>query len=328
MTIDPKRRRVVAGMALAPFAAGAPAFVRAQSDKPLSILMTVPPGSSLETLARLLGEPLRARLNRPVIIESKPGAGGLLAIQYLKSRDADGAFLMMAPMSAVSLLPLFTSKPTFDLEKDLYPVVECTSAPFALTVNAASGLKTLSEYFDSVRKDPKRGSIGVPSVTSTMALVIYQLGKQLNLPLQWVGYKGGAPLHADLLGNQIPASGSILPDYLGYHRAGRVRILAHLGEQRSVLAPEIPTFAEAGYPGYTATTSFGLYARAGIPKALADQYAALVTEALGSAPITEALHKMSLVPVGGTPEQFLRKVLEDRRHWAPVIKASGISLDK
>ncbi|MCC6209410.1 MAG: hypothetical protein IT513_00040 [Burkholderiales bacterium] len=327
MTVNPTRRRLVAAMAAAPMAAATPAMVRAQADKPVTIVMTVPPGSSLNTLARLLGERLRVKLNRPFVVDSKPGAGGLIAINYLKSQEADGATLMMAPMSAVSLLPLFSSKPTFDLDKDLYPVVECTSSPFALTVNASTGLNTLAEYFDSVRKDPSRGSIGVPSVTSTMALVIHQLRTQLGLPLQAVGYRGGAPLHADLLGNQIPASGSILPDYLGYHRGGRVRVLAHLGERRSPLAPEIPTFAEAGFPGYVAYTSFGLYARAGIARELAARYAALVTEELNSAPVAETLNKMSLEPVGGTPEEFLRKVREDRNRWAPVIKASGIKLD-
>ena len=108
----------------------------------------------------------------------------------------------------MSLLPLFSTKPTFDLDKDLSPVVECASAPTAFTVNAASGINTLNEYFDSVRKDAKRGSIGVPSPVSMGALVIYQMGKQLNLPLQAVPCRVGSPLLADMLGNQIPASGS------------------------------------------------------------------------------------------------------------------------
>ncbi|HEY1226168.1 MAG TPA: tripartite tricarboxylate transporter substrate-binding protein, partial [Ramlibacter sp.] len=93
------------------------------------------------------------------------------------------------------------------------------------------------------------------------------------------------------------------------------------------LAPEIPTLTEAGYPGYVAVTSFGLYAKVGFPAALANEYAAIVTEALGTAPIVEALHKMGLVPVGGTPAEFHRKVLADRQRWAPVIRDSGIRMD-
>jgi tripartite-type tricarboxylate transporter receptor subunit TctC len=320
------RRRFVAALGAASAALAAPAVVRAQS-RPLTIVLTVPPGTSSDTLARMLGERLRAKLNRTVVVESKSGAGGLVAIQHLRNQEADGSVLMMAPNSAVSLLPLFTTKPTFDYEKELMAVVECASAPMAFTVNADSAPRTLAEYFDAVRKDPRLGSIGVPSPVSMGALVIYQLGRQLNLPLQAVPYRGGSPLLADLLGKQIPASGSILPDYLENHRAGKLRVLAHASEKRSPLAPEIPTIAEAGYPGYVAVTSFGLYAKAGTPSNLVGDYAAIVTEALATGPVVEALHKMGLVPVGGSPAEFHRKVLADRARWAPVIKDSGIKMD-
>ena len=320
------RRRFVASAVAASAALAAPALVRAQA-KPLTIILTVPPGTSSDTLARMLGERLRAKLNRTVVVESKSGAGGLVAIQHLRNLEADGPVLMMAPNSSVSLLPLFSTKPTFDYEKELAAVVECASAPMAFTVHADAGVNTLAEYFDSVRKDPKLGSIGVPSPVSMGALVIHQLGKQLGLPLQAVPYRGGSPLLADLLGRQIPASGSILPDYLESHRAGKLRVLAHASEKRSPLAPGIPTITEAGYPGYVAVTSFGLYAKAGTPAGQLADYAAIVTEALGTAPVVEALHKMGLVPVGGTPAEFHRKVLADRARWAPVIRDSGIRLD-
>ena len=322
----PSRRRFVATLATACAGCAVPSLVRAQA-KPLTIVLTVPPGTSSDTLARMLGERLHAQLNRTVIVDSRSGAGGLVAIQALRNQEADGSWLMMAPNSAVSLLPLFSTKPTFDYEKDLVSVVECASAPMAFTVNPASGVNTLAEYFDSVRKNSKLGSIGVPSPVSMGALVIYQLGKQLNLPLQAVPYRGGAPLLTDILGNQIPASGSILPDYLEQQRAGKLRILAIASEKRSVLAPEIPTITEAGYPGYVAVTSFGLYGKAGMPANLATEYAGIVTEALASPHIVEALHKMGLVPVGGTPAEFNRKVLADRERWAPIIKASGIKMD-
>ena len=322
----PGRRRFVASLGAASAALAAPALLRAQG-KPLTIVLTVPPGTSSDTLARMLGERLRARLNRMVVVESKSGAGGLLAVQHLRQSDADGSVIMMAPNSAVSLLPLFLSRPSFDMEKDLTPIVDCAMAPMAFTVHPARGVNSMAEYFESVRKDPQQGSIGVPTPAGLSALVIYQLGKQLKLPLQSVAYRGGSPLLADLLGNQIPASGSILPDYLELHRAGKLKVLAHASEKRSVLAPDIPTITEAGYPGYVAVTSFGLYAKAGIDMKIANDYAAMVTEALASAPVVEALHKMGLVPVGGTPAQFQAKVTADRVRWAPVIKESGIKMD-
>ena len=325
--INRSKRRLIAALGGACTALALPSLVRAQSSKPVTIILTVPPGTSSDTLARMLGERIRNKTGRTVVVESKSGAGGLVAIQYLRNFDPDGSYLMMAPNSAVSLLPLFATKPTFDPDKDLQAIVECASAPMAFTVNPASGVNTLAEYFESVRKDPKRGSIGVPSPVSMGSLVIHQLGKQLKLPLQAVPYRGGSPLLADLLGNQVPASGSILPDYLEMHRAGKLKILAHASEKRSVLAPDIPTITEAGYPGYVAVTSFGLFARAGIAPAVAADYAGMITEALATAPVVEALHKMGLVPMGGTPAEFQRKITADRARWAPVIAEAGIKLD-
>lgn len=327
MNPSPGRRSLLAAIAGAPLVLGAPAVVRAANSRPLTIILAVPPGTSSDTLARMLAKAFQARLDRAVVVESKSGAGGLVEVQYLMQLDPDGSYLMMAPNSAVSLLPFFISRPTFDPRKDLQAIVECASAPMAFTVNAASPSLTLNDYFESVRKDPHQGSIGVPSPVSMSALVIYQLGKQLKLPLQSVAYRGGAPLLADLLGNQLPASGSILPDYLEQHRAGKLRILAHASEERSVLAPDIPTLAEAGYPGYVAITSFGLYGRRGIPNALESLYASIATEALETPEVIEALHKMSLVPVGGTPAQFQRSVARDQSRWGPIIEQAGIRMD-
>ena len=322
----PGRRRFVASLGAASAALAAPALLRAQG-KPLTIVLTVPPGTSSDTLARTLGERLRARLNRMVVVESKSGAGGLLAVQHLRQTDADGSVIMMAPNSAVSLLPLFLSRPSFDMEKDLTPIVDCAMAPMAFTVHPGRGVNSMAEYFESVRKDPQQGSIGVPTPAGLSALVIYQLGKQLKLPLQSVAYRGGSPLLADLLGNQIPASGSILPDYLELHRAGKLKVLGHASEKRSPLAPDLPTFAEAGYPGYVAETFFGLYGKGGMAPALAAEYAAIVTEALASAPVSEQLHKMGLVPRGGTPDEFMKKLQANRDRWAPVIKEAGMKID-
>jgi tripartite-type tricarboxylate transporter receptor subunit TctC len=197
----------------------------------------------------------------------------------------------------------------------------------AFTVNPASGVNTLAEYFDSVRKTPKLGSIGVPSPVSMGALVIHQLGKQLNLPLQAVAYRGGAPLLADLLGNQIHASASIMPDYLADHRAGKLRILAISSEQRSPLAPDIPTFTELGYPSLVAVTSFGLFAKGGTPAPAVNELAAAFTEALAVPAVVQRLHQMGLEPLGGKPEEYKAKLAAERARWASLIRETGMTID-
>ena len=324
--IDHSKRRLATGLALAPVALGFPALVRAQG-KPLTIVLTVPPGTSSDILARLIGERLRVKLNRPVVVESKSGGGGVVAVQHLKQFEPDGNYLMLAPTSAISLLPLFSTKPPFDADRDLVGVCEAASAPHAITVNTASGINSFAEYIEMVRKDPKRGSVGTPSPAGLASLLIHQIRKSLNVDLQVVAYRGGQPLLTDLLGNQIPASASILPDYLADHRAGKLRILAHASEKRSPLAPDLPTFAELGYPSFVAVTSFGFFARAGTPVAMVNDYAGAITEALGTAPIIERLRTLGLEPVGGTAADFQRKVVNDRTRWAPLIKETGMKID-
>ena len=152
----PSRRRLIAALGTAPLglpaALGLPTLARAQ-PKPLTIILTVPPGTSSDTLARTLGDRLRARLDRPVVVESKSGAGGLMAVQHLRQLDADGSALMMAPNSSVSLLPLLMSRATFDMEKDLLPIVDCAMAPMAFTVHPASGVASM------VRNCPPKTSL-------------------------------------------------------------------------------------------------------------------------------------------------------------------------
>lgn len=320
------RRRITMAMAAAPLCLGFASRANAQG-KQLTIILTVTPGTASDILARLLGEKLRAKLNRPVMVESKPGAAGVLAVNYLKQLDAEGSALLLSPSSSISMHALFSNKPKFDPERDLIAVCEIASAPHAITVNASMGVNSFKDYLDQIRNNPKLRSIGTPSLAGLASLLVYQIRKFTNLDLQSVPYRGGQPLLTDLLGGQIPASASIMPDYLNEHRAGKLRVLAHASEKRSVLAPDIPTFMELGYPFHPAKTSFGLFAKSGTPAAFIAECASAATEALAAPEIVERLHQLGLEPVGGTPAEFQNKLTEDRTRWAPLIKESGMKID-
>jgi tripartite-type tricarboxylate transporter receptor subunit TctC len=323
--IDTRRRRLVTALGAAP-ALGFPAIVRAQAKR-LTIVLTVPPGTSSDVLARLLGEQMRTRLDRQVVVESKAGGGGAVAVQHMRSFDADGSYVMIAPSSAVSLLPLFTKKPPFDSDRDLVPVVDLAAAPHGITVNSALGLADFAHYVDWLKKNPKSGSIGTPSPAGLASLLVYQMRKSLGLELQHVPYKGGSPLLADLLGNQIPASASIMPDYLADHRAGKLRILGIASEARSPLAPDLPTFKELGHPTFVAVTSFGLFAKNGTSPAIVNEYAAAFTEALAVPAVVQRLHQMGLEPLGGNAENYRNRLLTERTRWTPLIRETGMTID-
>ena len=327
---DLRRRRLSSALALAPIAPiaslGFPSFARAQS-RPLSVILTVPAGTSIDALARTLGEKLRSKLNRSVVVESRPGGGGSIAVQYLKQQPADGSVLMLAPTSSISMHTLFSNLPSFDPEKDLAAICEVAASPHTITVNRAMGVDSFAAYVEHVRKNPKDGSVGTPSLAGLATLMIYQMRKHLKIDLQHVPYKGGQPLLADLMGNQVPAAASVMADYLPEHRNGRIRILAHASDKRSPLAPDIPTFKELGYPFYEARTTFGYFAKKGTPDAMLADYARHLTEAVMSPDVVEKLQGIGLSPIGGTPDAYTRVVLNDAKQWGPLITESGLKIN-
>ncbi|WP_374667990.1 tripartite tricarboxylate transporter substrate-binding protein [Ramlibacter sp.] len=319
------RRRLLMAATAAPLV-GFPAISRAQARR-LTIVLTVPPGTSSDVLARLLGEQVRAKLDRNVIVEPKPGGGGAVAVQHLRSFEADGSAVLVAPSSAMSLLPMFTKKPPFDVDKDVVPVVNLAAAPHGITVNTSMGVNSFADYIEQVRRNPKLGSIGTPSPAGLASLLVYQIRKTIGVDVQHVPYKGGSPLLADLLGGQIPASASIMPDYLADHRAGKLRILAISSEARSPLAPDIPTFTELGHAGFVAVTSFGLFAKSGTPPAVVNEFAAAFSEALAAPAVVQRLHQMGLEPQGGQPADYRNRLAAERTRWTPLIRETGMTID-
>ncbi|MBN9412154.1 MAG: hypothetical protein J0H69_23670 [Burkholderiales bacterium] len=325
--IDIRRRRLGVALAHAPLALLAAPASRAQSGKPLFIILTVPPGTSIDALARTLGEKLRVSLNRPVVVESRAGGGGVVAVQHIKRSPDDGSVMLLSPTSAVSMHALFTTQPGFDVHQDLAAVCEVAASPHTITVNRALGVESFPAFVEYLRRHPDKASVGTPSLAGLATLMVYQLSRQLKIDFQTVPYKGGQPLLADLLGNQVPAAASVLADYLPEHRSGRIKVLAHASKERSPLAPDIPTFNELGYPIYEARTTFGMFLRRGTPPSIVQDYARHLTAAVRSPDVVEKLQAIGLTPVGGPPEAYHQVVQNDIRQWGPLIAESGLKIN-
>jgi tripartite-type tricarboxylate transporter receptor subunit TctC len=299
----------------------------AQTGKPLKMILSVPPGAALDASARLLAEKLRVSLDRPIVIDYKVGGIGLSAGEFLKTTEPDGSFLLFTPSSFFAYHPFLYSKLTYDPDKDLMPVCEGMTIPTAITVSAASGISSFKEWVEAVKRDPKMRFVGTPGPSGVGVFLALQMGKSFGVDLQVVPYKGGRPLQTDLLGGQVPASASVIADYLELHRAGRLRILAQSSNTRSALAPDIPSFTELGYPDFVGKTSFGFFVRAGTPPTIVNQYARAITDALRVPEVAKRLNEIGLEVAGGTPEEFQKSLLSDRQRWEPIGRAAGIKLD-
>jgi tripartite-type tricarboxylate transporter receptor subunit TctC len=321
------RRSFAAGLGAGAAALALPRWLQARSEKPLKLILSVPPGAALDASARLLAEKLKTSLDRPVIVDYKVGGAGMAAGEFIKDADADGTKLLYSPTGFYAYNPFLYSHLPYDPDKELAPVCEGVNIPAGITVRPASGILSFEDWIQAIRRDPKMRFVGTPNASGVPVFLSLLMGKTFGVDLRVVPYKGGQPLLTDLIGGQVPASASVIADYLELDRAGRLRILAQSSPARSALAPDIPSFTELGYPGFVGKTSVGFFVKAGTPRPLVDQYATAITEALRLPDIGQRFNKIGLEVAGGTPEEFHKSLLDDRNRWESIAKQAGIRLD-
>ena len=315
---------LLCGVALIALAAAVP--VRAQDA--VRVLVGFPPGGSADLIARLAADRARDALGVSVIVENRPGAGGQIAAEALKNAAPDGKTLMAAPVAVTVIAPLTHRKLTYDPEKDFAPVSLAVNFQLAFTAGPATPATTLAEYIAWVKGDPRRASFGVPAAGSLPHFFGLLLGRAIGTELVHVAYKGGAPLLNDLIGGQIPAGIDVLSEAIPQHRAGKVRILASSGVKRSPIAPEVPTFTELGYAQIQGDGWFAFHAPVRTPKAVVDRLSSAFGAAIRAPDVAERLLKIGFEPVGSSAEELARRMAEDRARWAPIVKASGFSVDQ
>ncbi|MEW5863264.1 MAG: Bug family tripartite tricarboxylate transporter substrate binding protein [Pseudomonadota bacterium] len=294
---------------------------------PIRVLVGFAPGGSADLVARLAAERARDALEAALVVENRPGAGGQIAAEALKNAAPDGRTLMAAPFAITVINPLTHKRLAYDPEKDFAPVSLAASFQLAFSTGPATPAATLAEYIAWVKGDARRGSFGVPAAGSLPHFFGLLLGRAIGVELVHVAYRGGAPLLNDLIGGQIPAGIDVLSEAIPHHRAGRLRILASSGARRSPVAPDVPTFAELGYPQILGEGWFGFYAPAKTPPAVIERLAAALGAAIRSPEVAGRLTQLGLEPVGGGPDALARRTAEDRARWAPIVKASGFTVE-
>lgn len=303
------------------------AGLAAAQEGPLRILVGFPPGGSADLIARLAAERMKDSLGVAVVVDNKPGAGGQIAAEQLRLSPPDGRTLMAAPIAVTVIAPLTFRQLPYDPARDFSPVSQAVNFQLALTVGAGTPAKTLPEYVAWLRADARRGSYGVPALGSLPHFFGVQFGRAVGVDMSHVPYKGGAPMLNDLVGGAVPAGFDVLSEAITLHRAGKVRILASSGAHRAPSAPDVPTFAELGYPQVQGDGWFGFHARAGTPRAVIERLSAAAAAAIRAPEASARLLGLGFEPVGSSAEAFARRIQDDRARWEPVIRASGYLAD-
>ncbi len=294
------------------------------SERPIRILVGFPPGGGTDVIARLLQEPLSQRLGRTVIIENKPGAGGQIAAQLLKSSPADGTTLFLTHDHSISILPQVVRHAGFDPEQDFTPMGGFASFVNTFAVSGMHPAKTFEEYLQWVRKDAEgRSAVGIPAPASTPEFLVKQLAQRYQLDLISAPYKGSGPMIGDMLGRQIEAGIGSVQDFVNYHKEGKVRVLAVLGGKRQPLLPEVPTFAELGMKGLEDMPYYGIYAPKGVPAAFQQRFAHALADSVQEPHIREQLEAIGLVVDPMTPAQLHQRERDYTAVWKRIIVESG-----
>jgi tripartite-type tricarboxylate transporter receptor subunit TctC len=324
------RRQFVQTSALAALSALAPAL-RAQGFEAPKIINGFPAGGTADATARRVAERMggTAYAKTPAVVENKPGAGGRIACEVVKSSKPDGATLLLTPYSMMSIYPHIYRTLSYDPFKDFAPVSIAAVMTHALTVGpmVPASVKTVREYLAWAKANPDKASYGSPAAGSTPHFLGALLGLNNNVELKHVPYRGSAPAVADMIGGNLASTSTPTGDALANHRAGKVRIIATSGAQRTPFTPDVATYAEQGFPELTTEEWFGFYAPAGTPANVIANANAAIAQALKEKSVVDALALMGLVAQGSTPAAMDKSQRDEHTRWGPLVKKIGFTAE-
>jgi tripartite-type tricarboxylate transporter receptor subunit TctC len=296
-------------------------------SKPVRIIVPAPPGSSLDVIVRALSNPLAAKWGQAVVVENKPGAGGMLGVD-VAAKATDGHTLAIGFNGPLAFAPFLYRKMPYDPAKDLVPVVMTTSQPNVLAVNADKvPAKTVAEFVAWAKA--QNGKVNYSSLGNgssahlTMELFLDAAG----ISATHIPYNGSPPAAMAVAQGEADATFMVAPALLAHVRNNKVRMLAVSSAQRPDALKEVPTLASAGYAAVESLAWNGLVAPAGTPAAVVNQIAADVNEVLKDSAVKSALDAQGLTVVGGSPADFKRVIEADVKRWGPLIEKLGVKLD-
>ena len=320
-------RRQTALALMGALVGGAFALPAVAQDTPAKIIVGFPAGGSFDAIARLLAEKFKTELNRPVVVENKTGAGGRIAVDALKAAPADGSVMMLGPDALTALYPFTFKKLSYDPKRDIVPVGTVAEFAFAFAVGADPKVNTWAEYVSWAKANPQKANYGIPALGAPHHFYGMVLGDAMNVPMQNVPFQGSAPIALALIGGQISSSIDVASSMVENHRAGKIKILAVTSDKRISQAPEVPTFAELGYPKVTGMGFNALYAPAGTPAAAITTWNQALAKVMAMADVKDKLTTMGFIPVGKSTQELIDRQNESAKKWEPVIKASGFVAD-
>ena len=289
-----------------------------------------PSGGLGDQVTRPLIDRLRGKYPATLVLDSKPGAGARIAVDFVKRANADGNTLLPTPSSPMTLYPHLYKKLSYDPLADFAPVTPLVEYCFSFTAGPGlpAEVKTVADYLAWAKANPTQANYGIPAAGSALHFAGMQLARASGLDLKSVPYRGGGPLLQDLLGGQVPVGFNVVSEVAPHVKAGRLRALAVTSAQRWPGQDSVPTFAEQGFKDIVFTEWLGWFAPARTPADLVQRINIAVREAMASPEMVDVVAKLGLRARSASPAEFALLVKADLDRWAPVVKATGFSAEE
>lgn len=323
------RRQLALGGAAFALAVGHAARAGAQTYPSRNITLVVPftPGGSTDILARLLGQRLEAALKTPVVVESRPGAGGSVGVGSVARAPADGYTLVMGHIGTLAVNPALYPKLTYDPLTSFEPVSGIANVHNMLVVHPDVPAKTLQELVEYAKQNPGKLNYASGGVGSAAHIAMVALADRAGITMTHVPYRGTAPAVTDLLGGRVQLTFTGAPNLVQHVEAGSMRALAVSGLSRLKAAPTVPTVAESGFPGFEASQWYGILVPAGTPQPVVDLLNKEIKAAMAAPEIAERLSMEGAEVWTNTPAEFREHIGKEMVRWGDLVKRAGIKAE-
>jgi tripartite-type tricarboxylate transporter receptor subunit TctC len=303
------------------------ALAQVYPSKPIRLIVPFAAGGGNDNVARLVGKRLADSLGQPVLVDNRPGAGGVVGAELAAKAAADGYTLFLGGVGSHAINPNLHDKLPYDPIRDFAPVALLAQAPLVLVVHPSVPARSFAEFVAYARANPGRLNYASNGNGSSSQLAAVMFDSMAGVDMVHVPYKGLAPALTDLLAGQVQLMFSSVVAILPHIKAGRLRALAMTGARRLASMPELPTIAESGFPGYEASSWYGILAPAGTPRDIVVKLNSEFVKALEQPEVKSSLLAEGAEPAGGSPERFAAHIRAEKERLGKLIRDAGIRLE-
>ena len=321
-----RRHNLVRSIIVAVLTVVAPYIASAQSGSAIHLIVGTPAGGAIDAYTRVVGDRMSALLKRPVIVENKIGAGGNISARGVVEAPADGTQIWIGTMAMTEINPSVHKNPGWKIN-DFIPLIKGVEAPLVFATNPSVPAKTLAEFVAWAKTQSGKLTYSSYTAGSPSHFLGEQMNRRFGLDMTHVSYRGSGPQANDLLAGHALLGFTQVQSVIEFVKAGKINAIATTGKHRASDLPDVPTFAELGYPEFTATIWFGMLVKAGTPPAILDPLMAAIIAAHTDPEVKSKLEAQGFEVSGMTGGPFADEITAGNKRWAELVKVTGFSAD-